>query len=158
MATACALFNAVGGGNTTTDETNNNSTSNSISNTVSVPTAFYLSPSHFTNSPICYGVPDNPNFHSSLSVMPLKSDGSLCIMEALGRSRSQVMVSSSSPKLEDFLGGATMGTHDEYGSHERDAAMALSLNNIYYNDQQNADPHQQPTHHQLTFRDAHHHQ
>ncbi|CAI8612995.1 unnamed protein product [Vicia faba] len=29
MATACALFNAVGGGNTTTDETNNNSTSNS---------------------------------------------------------------------------------------------------------------------------------
>ncbi|CAI8610123.1 unnamed protein product [Vicia faba] len=29
MATACALFNAVGGGNTTTDETNNNSTCNS---------------------------------------------------------------------------------------------------------------------------------
>ncbi|CAI8599376.1 unnamed protein product [Vicia faba] len=119
----------------------------SVSNTVSVPTAFYLSPSHFTNSPICYGVPDNPNFHSSLSVMPLKSDGSLCIMEALGRSQSQVMVSSSSPKLEDFLGGATMGTHDEYGSHERDAAMALSLDSIYYNNQQNADPHQQQQNH-----------
>ena len=41
-----------------------------------------------------------------------------------------VMVSSSSPKLEDFLGGATMGTHDDYGSHERDAAMALSLDSI----------------------------
>lgn len=54
-----------------------------------------------------------------------------------------VMVSSSSPKLEDFLGGATMGTHDDYGSHERDAAMALSLDSIYYNNQQNADPHQQ---------------
>ncbi|CAK8568398.1 unnamed protein product [Lathyrus sativus] len=113
----------------------------SVSNTL--PTAFYLSPSHFNNSPICYGVPENHNFHSSLSVMPLKSDGSLCIMEALGRSQSQVMVSSSSPKLEDFLGGATMGTHDEYGSHERDAAMALSLDSIYYNNQQNADPHQQ---------------
>ncbi|CAI8598139.1 unnamed protein product [Vicia faba] len=32
MATACALFNAVGGGNITTDETNNNSTSNSSNN------------------------------------------------------------------------------------------------------------------------------
>ncbi|KAI5386343.1 variant 2, ribonucleotide-diphosphate reductase subunit rnr1 [Lathyrus oleraceus] len=63
--------------------------------------------------------------------MPLKSDGSLCIMEALGRSQSQVMVSSSSPKLEDFLGGATMGTHDDYGSHERDAAMALSLDTSF---------------------------
>ncbi|CAK8540106.1 unnamed protein product [Lathyrus sativus] len=57
------------------------------------------------------------------------------------------MVSSSSPKLEDFQGGATMGTHDEYGSHERDAAMALSLDSIYYNNQQNADPHQQQQSH-----------
>ena len=45
------------------------------------------------------------------------------------------MVSSSSPKLEDFLGGASMGSH-EYGSHEREA-MALSLDSIYYN--QNAE-------------------
>ncbi|XP_045800174.1 AP2-like ethylene-responsive transcription factor ANT [Trifolium pratense] len=119
----------------------------SASNTV--PTSFYFSPSHFTNSAICYGVPENANFHSPLTVMPLKSDGSLCIMEALGRSQSQVIVSSSSsPKLEDFLGGATMGTHDEYVSHEREA-MALSLDSIYYNGQQNADPHQANRDHSL---------
>jgi AP2-like factor (ANT lineage) len=58
------------------------------------------------------------------------------------------MVSSSSPKLEDFLGGATMGTHDEYGSHEREA-MALSLDSIYYNSQQNADPNQANRDHSL---------
>ncbi|XP_061372017.1 AP2-like ethylene-responsive transcription factor ANT [Gastrolobium bilobum] len=98
-----------------------------------VPTTFYLSPSHITNSGICYGVGETGNFHSPLTVMPLKSDGSLCIMEALSRSQTQVMVPTSSPKLEDFLGGATMGTH-EYGSHEREA-MALSLDSIYYNSQ-----------------------
>ncbi|MED6122894.1 hypothetical protein PIB30_044195 [Stylosanthes scabra] len=68
-------------------------------------------------------------FHPhQLSVMPLKSDGSLCIMEALTRSHQtqQVMVGScSSPKLEDFLGGATMGTHER-------EAMALSLDTMYY--------------------------
>ncbi|CAL4944597.1 unnamed protein product [Urochloa decumbens] len=62
-------------------------------------------------------------FHPGLSAMPLKSDGSLCIMEALHRSEQEhhgVMVSSSSPKLEDFLGGGP--------------AMALSLDNssFYY--------------------------
>ncbi|MED6130718.1 hypothetical protein PIB30_003295 [Stylosanthes scabra] len=67
--------------------------------------------------------------HHQLSVMPLKSDGSLCIMEALTRShqpQQQVMVGScSSPKLENFLGGATMGTHER-------EAMALSLDTMYY--------------------------
>lgn len=48
-----------------------------------------------------------------------------------------VMVPSSSPKLEDFLGCATMGSH-EYENHESEA-MALSLDSIYYNSQ-NADP------------------
>lgn len=48
------------------------------------------------------------------------------------------MVSSSSPKLEDFLGGASMGSH-QYGSHEREAAMALSLDSVYYSSQ-NAEP------------------
>lgn len=42
------------------------------------------------------------------------------------------MVPTSSPKLEDFLGGANMVTHEEYGSQEREA-MALSLDSIYYN-------------------------
>ncbi|KAI9200958.1 hypothetical protein LWI28_015719 [Acer negundo] len=96
-----------------------------------VPTSFYLS-SHLNTSGICYGVGESGAFHSPLSVMPLKSDGSLCIMEALTRSQPEVMVSSSSPKLEDFLGGATMETHHhQYGSHERET-MALSLDSMYY--------------------------
>ncbi|XP_020208544.1 AP2-like ethylene-responsive transcription factor ANT [Cajanus cajan] len=99
-----------------------------------VPTNFYMSPSHPNTSGICYGVGDNNSaFHSPLAMMPLKSDGSLCIMEALTRSQSQVMVPTSSPKLEDFLGGATMGGQD-YGGHGREA-MALSLDSIYYSNQ-----------------------
>nr|KYP70375.1 AP2-like ethylene-responsive transcription factor ANT [Cajanus cajan] len=109
-------------------------TSATVSN-AAVPTSFYMSSPHMSNSGICYGVGENGNFHSPLTVMPLKSDGSLCILEALSRSQTQVMVPTSSPKLEDFLGGATMGTH-EYGSHERGAnAMALSLDSMYYNTQ-----------------------
>ncbi|XP_025666979.1 AP2-like ethylene-responsive transcription factor ANT [Arachis hypogaea] len=95
---------------------------------------FSLSPHHMkfdlpnssssssTSSSSCGG-DHSAAFHSQLSVMPLKSDGSLCIMEALTRSHQtqQVMVGSSSPKLEDFLGGASMGTH------EREA-----IDTIYY--------------------------
>ncbi|KAL7154908.1 hypothetical protein ABFS83_03G035700 [Erythranthe nasuta] len=60
------------------------------------------------------------HFLSPLSVMPLKSDGSLCIIDApLSTSHSPQGVtmggSSSSPKLEDFLGGTTMATHHPYG-------------------------------------------
>ncbi|KAA8528438.1 hypothetical protein F0562_035793 [Nyssa sinensis] len=102
----------------------------------SIPTSCYLSPSHLNSSAICYGVGENGGFHSPLSVMPLKSDGSLCIMEALGRSQQEGMVPNSSPKLEDFLGGATMTTH-QYGSREREA-MALSLDSMYYH--QDAEP------------------
>ncbi|XVF36464.1 hypothetical protein REPUB_Repub19eG0060900 [Reevesia pubescens] len=104
----------------------------SVSN--AVPTSFYLS-SHLNGSGICYGVGESGGFHAPLSVMPLKSDGSLCIMEALSRSQSEGIVPTSSPKLEDFLGGATMETH-QYGSHERET-MALSLDSMYYH--QNAD-------------------
>ncbi|KAI3460126.1 hypothetical protein Pfo_016789 [Paulownia fortunei] len=89
--------------------------------------SFYLSSSHLNSSTVCYGVVENGDFHSPLSVMPLKSDGSLCIMEALSRSHSE----GSSPKLEDFLGGATMATH-QYGAHQRDA-MILSLDSAFYN-------------------------
>ncbi|KAB5568843.1 hypothetical protein DKX38_002636 [Salix brachista] len=101
-----------------------------------VPTSFYLSTAHFNSSGIGYGVGENDGFHSPLSVMPLKSDGSLCIMEALSRSQPEGMVSSPSPKLEDFLGGANMESH-QYSSHEREA-MALSLDSIYYH--QNSEP------------------
>ncbi|KAJ0976144.1 hypothetical protein J5N97_018109 [Dioscorea zingiberensis] len=42
---------------------------------------------------------------SCLSVMPLESDGSLCLMEALSRSHQEgLMGATQSPKLEDFLG------------------------------------------------------
>ncbi|KAL5196819.1 hypothetical protein ABZP36_000331 [Zizania latifolia] len=57
-------------------------------------------------------------YYSQLASMPLKSDGSLCIMEALRRSDQD----HHGPKLEDFLGAAQ-------------PAMALSLDNtssFYY--------------------------
>ncbi|OEL27715.1 AP2-like ethylene-responsive transcription factor ANT [Dichanthelium oligosanthes] len=62
-------------------------------------------------------------FYPGLSSMPLKADGSLCIMEVLHRSEQEhhgVVVSSASPKLEDFLGAGP--------------TMALSLDNssFYY--------------------------
>lgn len=46
---------------------------------------------------------------------------------------------NSSPKLEDFLGGASMGAGD-YGSQEREA-MALSLDSIYYHENAEAEQH-----------------
>ncbi|XAR62001.1 hypothetical protein NMG60_11016570 [Bertholletia excelsa] len=83
------------------------------------PTSFYLP----QNAPqICY---ENGGFHTPLSVMPLKSDGSLCIMEALTRSQPDGIAPNSSPKLEDFLGGATMAVHER-------EAMALSLDSMLY--------------------------
>ncbi|OMO50908.1 hypothetical protein CCACVL1_30150 [Corchorus capsularis] len=111
------------------------SAASSVTVSNALPTSFYLSP-HLNASGICYGVAENGAFTSPLSVMPLKSDGSLCIMEALSRSQSEGIVPTSSPKLEDFLGGATMETH-QYGSQERET-MALSLDSMYYH-HQNAD-------------------
>jgi AP2-like factor (ANT lineage) len=57
---------------------------NQANSSAVVPSNFYMSPS------MCFGVGQNTNsFHSSLSMMPLNSDGSLCIMEeALTRSQS----------------------------------------------------------------------
>ncbi|XP_068654999.1 AP2-like ethylene-responsive transcription factor CRL5 [Aristolochia californica] len=109
-----------------------------------VPTSFFLAP-HINGSSICYEA-ENTGLYSQFSVMPLKSDGSLCIMEALTRSQQEVMVPTSSPKLEDFLGGATMGTH-RYGDNDREA-MALSLDSIYYH--QNTET-QTDRHHSLNL-------
>ncbi|KAE8657042.1 AP2-like ethylene-responsive transcription factor ANT [Hibiscus syriacus] len=106
-----------------------------------VPTSFYLS-SHLNGSGICYGVGDSGAFHAPLSVMPLKSDGSLCIMEALcNRSQSEGIVPTSSPKLEDFLGGATMDPH-QYGSHQRET-MPLSLDSMYFHQDANQEHNRQ---------------
>ncbi|NP_001350138.1 AP2-like ethylene-responsive transcription factor CRL5 [Zea mays] len=58
----------------------------------------------------------SPYYTPQLASMPLKSDGSLCIMEALRRSDQQ---DHHGPKLEDFLGAAAAQSQ----------AMALSLDN-----------------------------
>ncbi|GJR39487.1 AP2-like ethylene-responsive transcription factor ANT [Tanacetum coccineum] len=101
------------------------------SSSSSNPTAYFNLPSHFNYSNI-YGVEgenDANGIYSAFPIMPLKSDGSLCLMEAITRSQSQGMVTSSTPpKLENFFGGVTMGTPDS----------------MYYN--QNPDQHQHNNH------------
>ncbi|XP_022751177.1 AP2-like ethylene-responsive transcription factor ANT [Durio zibethinus] len=98
--------------------------------TTAVPSSFFQSPSHL-NYGLYYGVEgQNGGLYSHFPVMPLKSDGSLCLMEALGRSQPPAMVPTSTPKLEDFFGGAAMGTH-HYESSDREA-MSLSLDSMYY--------------------------
>ncbi|XP_050365469.1 AP2-like ethylene-responsive transcription factor AIL1 [Argentina anserina] len=115
----------------------------SQSSSPSIPNAFFNSPPHF-NYGIYYGVDqgDQTGLYNALPMMPIKSDGSLCITEALNRSHHpQGMVTSSSsstPKLEDFFGCATMGTHNHYDNNDREA-MALSLDSMFYQ--------QIPTHH-----------
>ncbi|GMH03205.1 hypothetical protein Nepgr_005044 [Nepenthes gracilis] len=89
----------------------------------------FLSTQQLNTSGVCFGAGENGGFHPPLTVMPLKSDGSLCIMEALSRSQQEGTMTSSSPKLENFLGGAMASHH--YGCHEREA-MPLSLDSIYY--------------------------
>ncbi|KAK1432301.1 hypothetical protein QVD17_09196 [Tagetes erecta] len=81
----------------------------------------------YLDLPPCYGDTETQTAYlSPLTVMPLKSDGSLCILEALSSSHAQgMMPNSSSPKLEDFLGAAA-----DYVSHERET-MALSLQSLY---------------------------
>lgn len=54
-----------------------------------LPSTFYNLNPHLSSSGLCYGVGENGGFHSPLTVMPLKSDGSLCIMEALSRSQTE---------------------------------------------------------------------
>lgn len=66
--------------------TSSSSSSTSAAVSHSVPTDFF----HSSPYGIYYGVEgENGGFYSPLSVMPLKSDGSLCIMEALSRSQPQ---------------------------------------------------------------------
>ncbi|CAH8344982.1 unnamed protein product [Eruca vesicaria subsp. sativa] len=80
-----------------------------------------------SNYGVCYGS-NSAAMYSQMSVMPLRSDGSLCLMEALNRSshsnhhhHTQV----SSPKMEDFF-----GTHHNNTSHKE--AMDLSLDSLFY--------------------------
>ncbi|PNT74070.1 hypothetical protein BRADI_1g07290v3 [Brachypodium distachyon] len=94
---------------------------------------FYYPPATVTSSPASYylGGAGNVaaaanggyNYYSGVSSMPLKSDGSLCIMEALHRNEQEHQAgamgsASASPKLENFLGAGP--------------AMALSLDSSSY--------------------------
>ncbi|KAF2295610.1 hypothetical protein GH714_033288 [Hevea brasiliensis] len=102
--------------------------SGSASVPTAIPTSLFYSQSHshLNYGSYCGVEGENCGLYSPLPVMPLKSDGSLCMMEALTRSQPQAtMVTTSTPKLEDFFGGATMGSH-HYGTNHREA-MALSL-------------------------------
>ncbi|KAI3813419.1 hypothetical protein L1987_18141 [Smallanthus sonchifolius] len=115
------------------------------------PTTYFSLPSHF-NYPNIYGVEgeNGSGIYSAFPIMPLKSDGSLCLMEAITRSQSQGMVSSTPPKLENFFGGVTMGTPDFDRGNE--ATMYYNQNPDHHEAlQHNHRPHQhqiQPQHYQ----------
>ncbi|KAL3526914.1 hypothetical protein ACH5RR_011570 [Cinchona calisaya] len=92
------------------------------------------SPSHFNCPGICCGMEgDNAAFYPPVTLMPLKSDGSLFIMEAMNRSQPQGMVSTSTPKLENFF---------HYATGERES-MALSLDSMYYHQSLNLESNSQ---------------
>ena len=67
-------------------------TADSAAAASAAPTRILLAPHHLNSSGLCYGAETgNGSLYSQLSVMPLKSDGSLCIMEALSRSQQEGM-------------------------------------------------------------------
>nr|XP_043607351.1 AP2-like ethylene-responsive transcription factor ANT [Erigeron canadensis] len=110
------------------------------SNSTSNPINYFNLPSHFNYSNI-YGVESDQNgnngIYSAFPIMPLKSDGSLCLMEAITRTHSQGMVSSTTPKLENFFGGVTMGTPDYGRGGHGGATMGLCLDNNNHNHNHN---------------------
>ncbi|KAJ3703475.1 hypothetical protein LUZ61_007180 [Rhynchospora tenuis] len=98
-----------------------------------LPYAFLLSPQPIA-SPGFYAVETESvsSLYPSpgVSLLPLKSDGSLCIMEAFNTTQNQGMGPSQSPKLEDF-----MGTHqiESNNNNERETmSLSLDTNNTYF--------------------------
>ncbi|KAJ0252375.1 AP2-like ethylene-responsive transcription factor ANT [Hirschfeldia incana] len=82
-----------------------------------------------SNYGVCYGSNSAAReMYSQMSVMPLRSDGSLCLMEAINRSShsNHHQTQVTSPKMEDFF-----GTHHHNTSHKE--AMDLSLDSLFYN-------------------------
>ncbi|XP_061359057.1 AP2-like ethylene-responsive transcription factor ANT [Gastrolobium bilobum] len=104
-----------------------------------VPASFYHHPPPLNNYGYYYGLEaENVGLYSTLPIMPLKSDGSLYGMEALSKSQVQVMATTSTPKLENFLGSEAMGTpHYECSATE---TMPLSLDSMFYNQPSRRDP------------------
>ncbi|KAG5241057.1 AP2 ethylene-responsive transcription factor ANT [Salix suchowensis] len=128
-----------------------------------IPTNLFHSQLPHLNSGIYYGVDgENGGFYSPLHFMPLKSDGSLCMMDSHTRTRPQAtMVTTSTPKLEDFFVGANMGTH-HYESNDREA-MAVNLDSsppMYYHHDTDHEPNNQICPNQLDQnprQQQHHH-
>lgn len=106
-----------------------------------VPTSFYHT-APLNNYGFYYGLEaENVELYTGMPIMPLKSDGSLYGMEALSRSQAQAMATTSTPKLENFLGGEVMGTpHYECSVAE---TMPLSLDSVFYNQPSRREPNNQ---------------
>ncbi|KAF3545694.1 hypothetical protein DY000_02009257 [Brassica cretica] len=104
------------------------SSSSSIA-TSSVPPQLVVG-DNSSNYGVCYGSNSAAgDIYSQMSVMPLRSDGSLCLMEALNRSsysNNHHHTQVSSPKIEDFF-----GTHHSNTNHKE--TMDLSLDSLFYN-------------------------
>ncbi|KAJ0500061.1 putative transcription factor AP2-EREBP family [Helianthus annuus] len=87
-------------------------------------------PCNFNYQNIYYGGVDGGGggggIYSTFPIMPLKSDGSLCLMDDV--TRSQGMIGSTTPKLENFFGGVTMGTSE------------LDTNTMYYHQNYHIQP------------------
>ncbi|GAB4849123.1 hypothetical protein Ancab_003931 [Ancistrocladus abbreviatus] len=102
--------------------------SNSNASTALPTTAFFNSPAllnYNTSSSLYYGVQsENGTFFSpTLPVMPLKSDGSICILQG--------MLPTATPKLEDFFGGEVIGAHP-YENHDREAMPLRLASSMFY--------------------------
>ncbi|GMH14867.1 hypothetical protein Nepgr_016708 [Nepenthes gracilis] len=110
------------------NQTQTLSNADASSSSLPTPTFFHTSSSlnyYSTSSTgLCYalGGENGSIFSTTLPVMPLKSDGSLCVMEGI--------LPNATPKLEDFFGGESMGRH-HYENHRREA-IALSLDSMFY--------------------------
>ncbi|KAG5102591.1 hypothetical protein JHK84_047560 [Glycine max] len=98
-----------------------------------VPTSFYHT-TPLSSYGFYYGLEaENVGLYSALPIMPLKSDGSLYGMEAVSRSQAQAMATTSTPKLENFLGGEAMGTPHHHYECSATETMPLSLDSVFYN-------------------------
>ncbi|CAI8609395.1 unnamed protein product [Vicia faba] len=112
----------------------------SQSEVVPFPSSFYHN-APLGNYCFSYGLEhENAGLYSLLPIMPLKSDGSLYEME----SQTQAMVTTSAPKLENFLGSEAMGTpHYACSTSTVSETMPLSLDSMFQNQVQNMNNQQQ---------------
>ncbi|PWA89899.1 aintegumenta [Artemisia annua] len=119
---------------TNNNENNNEHNKNSDNNWLGFSLSHHSSDhsAHtFNYQNIYYGGVDgvnNSGIYSSYPIMPLKSDGSLCLMDNITKPQGMM---STTPKLENFFGGVTMGTPE------------LDTNAMYYHQNYQI----QPQHH-----------